>query len=103
MSLILAIYIYILKFLCSVGRLFLTNYALYFESLGVGMYEKAVRYDLATDMKQVIKPDLTGPLGARLFDKAVLYNSTSVYVTSDIYNKQLMYMCNLSRTNFSLR
>lgn len=45
------------------------------------MYEKAVRYDLGTNMKQVIKPDLTGPLGARLFDKAVMYKSTSVYVT----------------------
>ncbi|GAU12183.1 hypothetical protein TSUD_01500 [Trifolium subterraneum] len=60
------------------GRLTLTNYALYFESLGVGVHEKAVRYDLGTDMKQVIKPDLTGPLGARLFDKAVMYKSTSV-------------------------
>ncbi|KAK4841880.1 hypothetical protein QYF36_011952 [Acer negundo] len=60
------------------GRLSLTNSALYFESLGVGVYEKAVRYDLATDMKQVIKPELTGPLGARLFDKAVMYKSTSV-------------------------
>ncbi|KAK3012887.1 hypothetical protein RJ639_009704 [Escallonia herrerae] len=58
------------------GRLTLTNYALYFESLGVGLYEKAVRYDLATDMKQVIKPELTGPLGARLFDKAVMYKAT---------------------------
>ncbi|XP_015942193.1 uncharacterized protein LOC107467577 [Arachis duranensis] len=60
------------------GRLTLTNYALYFEPLGVGLYEKAIRYDLGTDMKQVIKPDLTGPLGARLFDKAVMYKSTSV-------------------------
>ncbi|KAM3754826.1 hypothetical protein ACB098_03G193900 [Castanea mollissima] len=59
------------------GRLTLTNYALYFES-GVGLYDKAVRYDLATDMKQVIKPELTGPLGARLFDKAVMYKSTSI-------------------------
>ncbi|XP_057424539.1 uncharacterized protein LOC130718090 isoform X2 [Lotus japonicus] len=60
------------------GRLTLTNYALYFESLGVGVHEKPVRYDLGTDLKQVIKPDLTGPLGARLFDKAVMYKSTSV-------------------------
>ncbi|TXG57438.1 hypothetical protein EZV62_018751 [Acer yangbiense] len=36
------------------GRLSLTNIALYFEPLGVGVYEKAVRYDLATDMKQLI-------------------------------------------------
>ncbi|XWS68417.1 hypothetical protein CRYUN_Cryun04dG0088000 [Craigia yunnanensis] len=44
----------------------------------VGVYDKAVRYDLATDLKQVIKPQLTGPLGARLFDKAVMYKSTTV-------------------------
>ncbi|CAL5439126.1 unnamed protein product [Camellia sinensis] len=60
------------------GRLTLTNYALYFESLGVGLYDKAVRYDLAMDMKQVIRPELTGPLGARLFDEAVMYKSTSI-------------------------
>ncbi|KAG8365719.1 hypothetical protein BUALT_Bualt17G0001200 [Buddleja alternifolia] len=59
------------------GRLTLTNYALYFES-GVGLYDKAVRYDLATEMKQIIKPELTGPLGARLFDKAVMYKATSM-------------------------
>lgn len=59
------------------GRLTLTNYALYFES-GVGLYDKAVQYDLSTDMKQVLKPELTGPLGARLFDKAVMYKSISI-------------------------
>lgn len=59
------------------GRLTLTNYALYFES-GVGLYDKAVRYDLASDLKQIIKPELTGPLGARLFDKAVMYKSSSM-------------------------
>ncbi|RWV86445.1 hypothetical protein GW17_00051659, partial [Ensete ventricosum] len=61
----------------SPGRLTLTTHALYFESLGVG-YDKAVRYDLATDQRQVIKGDLTGPLGARLFDKAVMYKSISL-------------------------
>ncbi|KAG6429392.1 hypothetical protein SASPL_107443 [Salvia splendens] len=60
------------------GRLTLTNHALYFEP-GVGIYDKAVKYDLATDMKQVVKPELTGPLGARLFDKAVMYKSTTTY------------------------
>nr|GME05150.1 uncharacterized protein LOC109159604 isoform X1 [Ipomoea batatas] len=59
------------------GRLSLTNRALYFES-GVGLYDKAMRYDLATDMKQAIKPELTGPLGARIFDKAVMYKSSSM-------------------------
>ncbi|KAK8714195.1 hypothetical protein V6N13_149389 [Hibiscus sabdariffa] len=65
------------------GRLTLTSFALYFEALGVGVYDKAVRYDLATDLKQVIKPELTGPLGARLFDKAVKYRSTTV--TEPVY------------------
>ncbi|KAE8686838.1 Serine/threonine-protein phosphatase 6 catalytic subunit [Hibiscus syriacus] len=60
------------------GRLTLTSFSLYFEALGVGVYEKAVRYDLATDLEQVIKPELTGPLGARIFDKAVMYKSTTV-------------------------
>ncbi|KAL8511712.1 hypothetical protein ACS0TY_018223 [Phlomoides rotata] len=63
------------------GRLTLTNYALYFEP-GVGLYDKAVRYDLATEMKQVIKLELTGPLGTRLFDKAVMYKSTSMLLGS---------------------
>ncbi|GMJ03413.1 hypothetical protein like AT5G23390 [Hibiscus trionum] len=65
------------------GRLTLTSFALYFEALGVGVYDKAVRYDLATDLKQVIKPELTGPLGARLFDKAVMYRSATV--TEPVY------------------
>ncbi|XP_061362740.1 uncharacterized protein LOC133306437 [Gastrolobium bilobum] len=77
------------------GRLTLTNYALYFESLGVGVYEKAVRYDLGTDMKQVIKPDLTGPLGARLFDKAVMYSSTSV--AEPVYFEFPEFKANLRR------
>ncbi|KAG4984695.1 hypothetical protein JHK87_029444 [Glycine soja] len=77
------------------GRLTLTNYALYFESLGVGVYEKAVRYDLGTDMKQVIKPDLTGPLGARLFDKAVMYKSTSV--AEPVYFEFPEFKANLRR------
>ncbi|XP_047308401.1 uncharacterized protein LOC124911912 [Impatiens glandulifera] len=59
------------------GRLTLTTHALYFESLGVGLYEKATRYDLKTELKQIIRPELTGPLGARVFDKAVMYKSTS--------------------------
>ncbi|WOH15693.1 hypothetical protein DCAR_0935236 [Daucus carota subsp. sativus] len=65
------------------GRLTLTNNAMYFESMGVGLYDKAVKFELAADMKQVIKPDLTGPLGARLYDKAVMYKSTSI--TEPVY------------------
>ncbi|KAL8157755.1 hypothetical protein AgCh_002454 [Apium graveolens] len=50
------------------GRLTLTSNAMYFKS---------VIFELAADMKQVIKPDLTGPMGARLYDRAVMYKSTS--------------------------
>ncbi|KAH9305402.1 hypothetical protein KI387_009806, partial [Taxus chinensis] len=60
------------------GRLTLTDHALYFEALGIVSYDKAKKYDLSTDLKQIIKPDLTGPWGARLFDKAVMYKSISV-------------------------
>eukprot|EP01018_Ginkgo_biloba_P026955 Gb_01320 [translate_table: standard] len=60
------------------GRLTLTDHALYFESLGIVSYDKAKKYDLSADLKQVVKPELTGPWGARLFDKAVMYKSISV-------------------------
>ncbi|KAI8006801.1 hypothetical protein LOK49_LG07G00062 [Camellia lanceoleosa] len=40
--------------------------------------------DLAMDMKQVIRPEFTGPLGARLFDEAVMYKSTS-YRAEPVY------------------
>ncbi|XP_074312283.1 uncharacterized protein LOC141647833 isoform X1 [Silene latifolia] len=60
------------------GRLILTDHALYFEPLKVVSYDKAVRYDLAEELKQVIKPELTGPWGTRLFDKAVSYKSISL-------------------------
>ncbi|KAK1257083.1 hypothetical protein QJS04_geneDACA019235 [Acorus gramineus] len=60
------------------GRLTLSNRAIYCEPLGVGSYDKAVVYDLSMDLKQVIKPELTGPLGARLFDTAVMYKATSI-------------------------
>ncbi|ONK81490.1 uncharacterized protein A4U43_C01F29680 [Asparagus officinalis] len=60
------------------GRLTLTDHALYFEALKVVTYDKAKVYDLADDLKQVIRPELTGPWGSRLFDKAVMYKSTSL-------------------------
>ncbi|GAB4839587.1 hypothetical protein Ancab_029110 [Ancistrocladus abbreviatus] len=60
------------------GRLTLTDHALYFEPLRVVSYDKAKRYDLADDLKQIVKPELTGPWGTRLFDKAVLYKSISL-------------------------
>ncbi|XP_047314527.1 uncharacterized protein LOC124918409 [Impatiens glandulifera] len=60
------------------GRLILTDHALYFEALLVVSYDNAKRYDLSDDLKQVVKPELTGPLGTRLFDKAVFYKSLSL-------------------------
>ncbi|XP_059640639.1 uncharacterized protein LOC132282848 [Cornus florida] len=60
------------------GRLVLTDHAIYFEALRLLSYDTAKRYDLSDDLKQVIKPELTGPLGTRLFDKAVSYKSISL-------------------------
>ncbi|PKA63529.1 hypothetical protein AXF42_Ash005424 [Apostasia shenzhenica] len=60
------------------GRLTLSDHALYFEALKVVTYDKPKVYDLADDLKQVIKPELTGPWGSRLFDKAVMYKSISL-------------------------
>jgi hypothetical protein len=57
------------------GRLTLTDHAFYFEATGVVSYDKAKKFDLSADLKHVVKPDLTGPWGARLFDKAVMYKS----------------------------
>ncbi|XP_062159213.1 uncharacterized protein LOC133866638 isoform X2 [Alnus glutinosa] len=60
------------------GRLVLTDHALYFEPLRVVSYDKAKRYDLEEDLKQVVKPEMTGPWGTRLFDKAISYKSISL-------------------------
>lgn len=60
------------------GRLTLTDKALYFESLGVVSYDKARKFDLAENLRQVVKPDLSGPWGARLFDKAISCKSTAI-------------------------
>ncbi|KAL5208638.1 hypothetical protein ABZP36_033073 [Zizania latifolia] len=65
------------------GILILTTHALYFRSIRVGYGGKIVKYDLATDSGQVIKCDFTGPLGVRLFDKAVMYKSNTL--TEPIY------------------
>ncbi|KAL0290976.1 UNVERIFIED_CONTAM: hypothetical protein Sangu_2551000 [Sesamum angustifolium] len=60
------------------GRLTLTDHALYFEAHRVVSYDKAKVYDLAADLQQVVRPELTGPWGTRLFDKAVFYKSVSL-------------------------
>ncbi|XP_052199501.1 uncharacterized protein LOC127806321 [Diospyros lotus] len=60
------------------GRLSLTNYALYFEASGVLSYEDALKLDLSKDTEQRVKPAATGPWGAPLFDKAIVYESTDL-------------------------
>lgn len=60
------------------GRLTLTDHVLYFEPLCVVSYDKAKRYDLSKDDKQVVKPELTGPWGTRLFDRAIFCKSITI-------------------------
>lgn len=65
---------------CYIGRLTLTNSALYFETAGVISYGEAKKYDLASDLNHEVSPDLTGPWGAKLFDKAIMLKSNELYV-----------------------
>ncbi|KAK7315547.1 hypothetical protein VNO77_34098 [Canavalia gladiata] len=60
------------------GRLTLSNYAFYFEASGVIQYEDAIKIDLSKDIEQSVKPAVTGPWGAPLFDKAIVYDSTDL-------------------------
>ncbi|PWA88634.1 hypothetical protein CTI12_AA118690 [Artemisia annua] len=60
------------------GRLTLTNYALYFEGSGIISYDDAIKLDLSKDIKQSVKPAATGPLGAPLFDKAIVFESSEL-------------------------
>ncbi|KAE8721179.1 Potassium channel tetramerization domain-containing protein / pentapeptide repeat-containing protein [Hibiscus syriacus] len=57
------------------GRLTLTNYALYFEASGAINYEDALKIDLTRKIDHSVKPAATGPWGAPLFDKAIIYES----------------------------
>ncbi|KAJ6877371.1 hypothetical protein NC651_030184 [Populus alba x Populus x berolinensis] len=57
------------------GRLTLTNYALYFEAMGVMTYDDALKIDLSKNISHTVKPAATGPWGAPLFDKAIIYES----------------------------
>ncbi|CAM8979666.1 unnamed protein product [Rhodiola kirilowii] len=57
------------------GRLTLTNYALYFETAGKISYEDALKIDLSKEIEHSVKPAATGPWGAPLFDKAIVYES----------------------------
>ena len=53
----------------------MTNYALYFEASGVLAYEDALKLDLSKGTEESVKPAATGPWGAPLFDKAIVYES----------------------------
>ncbi|KAI9383310.1 hypothetical protein POPTR_013G062700v4 [Populus trichocarpa] len=57
------------------GRLTLTNYAVYFEAMGVITYDDALKIDLSKNISHTVKPAATGPWGAPLFDKAIIYES----------------------------
>lgn len=57
------------------GRLTLTNYALYFEATGVMTYDDALKIDLSKNISHTVKPAATGPWGAPLYDKAIIYES----------------------------
>lgn len=67
-----------LTVLLFLGRLTLTNYALYFEESGVISYKDALTLNLSEDFEQSIKPAATGPWGAPLFDKAIVYSSSEL-------------------------
>lgn len=60
------------------GRLTLTNYALYFEASGVLSYKEAIKLDLSKDCEQSVTTAATGPWGAPLFDKALVYESSEL-------------------------
>ncbi|OVA00886.1 Protein of unknown function DUF639 [Macleaya cordata] len=60
------------------GVLTLTNYALYFEASGVISYEDALKIDLSTNVDHSVRRASTGPWGAPLFDKAIIYESSQL-------------------------
>lgn len=42
-------------------------------------YEDAFKLDLSKDINHSIKPAATGPFGAPLFDKAIVYESAELW------------------------
>ncbi|MQL74623.1 hypothetical protein Taro_006987 [Colocasia esculenta] len=61
------------------GRLTLTNRALYFEASGVISYENAVKIDLSKPgVDHQVRSRSTGPFGAPIFDKAIVYESSEL-------------------------
>jgi hypothetical protein len=66
----------VLNFLWTIGRLTLTNKALYFEASGKLSYGPAFKVELSdTRMDQQVTTASTGPFGAPLFDKAIEFTS----------------------------
>lgn len=53
---------------------------MYFETSGVLSYGDAKKYDLHSELNHQVTPDLTGPWGSKLFDKAVMFKSDELYV-----------------------
>ena len=41
-------------------------------------YEDALKMDFSKDIERSVKPDATGPWGAPLFDKAIVYESSEL-------------------------
>ncbi|MCO5596039.1 hypothetical protein L7F22_050095 [Adiantum nelumboides] len=58
------------------GRLTLTDHCLYFEPSSLFSHKDAIKYDLSLHIDHKVSPDLTGPLGSRVIDKAISYHST---------------------------
>ncbi|BAT84961.1 hypothetical protein VIGAN_04244700 [Vigna angularis var. angularis] len=63
------------------GRLTLTNYCLYFEASGVIKYEDALKIELFKNVQQSVNSGATGPWGAQLYDKAIVYESADLSET----------------------
>ncbi|MCO5562468.1 hypothetical protein L7F22_016095 [Adiantum nelumboides] len=59
------------------GRLTLTDHALYFEPIGVGFFDSPKKFDISDDSRHLVRPEMTGPWGARLFDTAIFCKSCS--------------------------
>ena len=61
-----------------IGRLTLTTYALYFEPSSIMSYKDPVKLNLTADVGHEVAPDLSGPWGTRIFDKAIAYKTSSL-------------------------
>ncbi|KAG0458291.1 hypothetical protein HPP92_023448 [Vanilla planifolia] len=60
-------------------RLILTNMALYFEASKTLSYENALKIDLSNaDLDHQVQAAATGPFGAPLFDKAIIYECSQL-------------------------